>query len=75
MSEGEMSRRSFMAGTLAATVAAGLSASKSMAAVDKKKTALVVWGGWMGHEPDKCAAIFAPWLKEQGFEEIGRAHV
>jgi type 1 glutamine amidotransferase len=29
--------------------------------------ALVVWGGWDGHEPEKCAGIFVPWLREQGF--------
>ncbi len=34
----------------------------------KKKKALFVWGGWEGHEPKKCVDIFAPWLKEQGFE-------
>ncbi|MCX8160564.1 MAG: ThuA domain-containing protein [Candidatus Saccharicenans sp.] len=33
-----------------------------------KKRALVVWGGWEGHEPKKCVDIFAPWLLEQGFE-------
>lgn len=32
------------------------------------KKALIVWGGWEGHEPKKCVDIFAPWLKEQGFE-------
>ncbi len=32
------------------------------------KSALVVWGGWDGHEPKQCADIFAQWLKEQGFE-------
>ncbi len=32
------------------------------------KSALVVWGGWDGHEPKQCADIFAPWLKEQGFD-------
>jgi type 1 glutamine amidotransferase len=30
--------------------------------------ALVVWGGWEGHEPKKCADIFAPWLSEQGMQ-------
>jgi type 1 glutamine amidotransferase len=30
--------------------------------------ALVVWGGWDGHEPKQCADIFVPWLKEQGFD-------
>jgi len=34
----------------------------------KKKKALFVWGGWDGHEPKKCVDIFAPWLKEQGFD-------
>jgi len=29
--------------------------------------ALVVWGGWDGHEPKQCADIFVPWLKKQGF--------
>ncbi len=32
--------------------------------------ALVVWGGWNGHEPKQCADIFAPWLKKQGFEVV-----
>lgn len=32
------------------------------------KSALVVWGGWDGHEPKQCADIFAPWLGEQGFD-------
>ncbi|RFT14948.1 MAG: hypothetical protein OP8BY_1148 [Candidatus Saccharicenans subterraneus] len=33
-----------------------------------KKKVLIVWGGWEGHEPKKCVDIFAPWLREQGFE-------
>lgn len=32
------------------------------------KTALMVWGGWDGHEPKQCVDIFAPFLQEQGFE-------
>jgi type 1 glutamine amidotransferase len=31
------------------------------------KTALIVWGGWPGHEPKQCIEIFAPWLKEKGY--------
>ena len=31
------------------------------------KSALFVWGGWEGHEPQKCTEIFAPWLQEQGY--------
>ena len=29
--------------------------------------ALIVWGGWSGHEPEQCAAIVAGMLKEEGF--------
>jgi len=32
------------------------------------KSALVVWGGWDGHEPKQCTEIFVPFLREQGFE-------
>ena len=33
-----------------------------------KKKALIVWGGWEGHEPKQTVDIFAPWLAEQGFD-------
>lgn len=32
------------------------------------KKALVVWGGWDGHEPKKVADIFEQALKQNGFE-------
>jgi type 1 glutamine amidotransferase len=32
------------------------------------KSALFVCGGWEGHEPERCAAIFAPYLEENGYE-------
>ena len=32
------------------------------------KKALMVWGGWDGHEPKQCVDIFAPYLREQGYE-------
>ncbi len=32
------------------------------------KKALMVWGGWDGHEPKQCVDIFAPFLREQGFD-------
>ena len=32
------------------------------------KQALVVWGGWDGHEPRQTTALFVPFLREQGFE-------
>jgi type 1 glutamine amidotransferase len=32
------------------------------------KSALIVWGGWDGHEPKQCVDIFAPYLEQQGFQ-------
>jgi type 1 glutamine amidotransferase len=32
------------------------------------KKALMVWGGWEGHEPKQCVEIFAPILESEGFE-------
>ena len=29
--------------------------------------ALVTWGGWEGHEPDRVAELFAGWLRQAGF--------
>jgi hypothetical protein len=30
--------------------------------------ALIVWGGWAGHTPEKCAELFAKFLKGSGYE-------
>ena len=32
------------------------------------KTALITWGGWDGHQPDKVAALVAEMLRAAGFE-------
>jgi len=32
------------------------------------KKALIVWGGWAGHEPKPCTDLFAPILQDQGFD-------
>ncbi|MEF2072673.1 ThuA domain-containing protein [Consotaella aegiceratis] len=32
------------------------------------REALIVWGGWSGHEPERCAAIIAGMLEEDGFK-------
>ena len=32
------------------------------------KSALVVRGGWDGHEPMQCTDRFIPWLREEGYE-------
>ena len=31
-------------------------------------SALFVWGGWDGHEPQQCRDIFVPFLHDQGYE-------
>lgn len=31
------------------------------------KSALIIVGGWEGHEPKQCAELFAPFLQGQGF--------
>ncbi len=31
------------------------------------RSALIVWGGWAGHDPEECAAIYRRWLHEDGF--------
>jgi type 1 glutamine amidotransferase len=30
--------------------------------------ALIVWGGWAGHEPEQCASVVAGLLQEAGFK-------
>ena len=32
------------------------------------REALIVWGGWSGHEPERCASIIASMLEEEGFK-------
>lgn len=32
------------------------------------KKALMVWGGWDGHEPKQCVDLFAPFLCNNGYE-------
>lgn len=34
------------------------------------KQALIVWGGWAGHQPEECAAVVAGMLREDGFEVV-----
>lgn len=31
------------------------------------KRALINWGGWDGHEPEACAALFETLLREKDF--------
>jgi hypothetical protein len=32
------------------------------------REALIVWGGWSGHEPEQVAGIVRGWLEEDGFK-------
>ncbi|MEQ1769884.1 MAG: ThuA domain-containing protein [Devosia sp.] len=32
------------------------------------KNALIVWGGWDGHEPEQGAVVLRKWLTEDGFD-------
>jgi type 1 glutamine amidotransferase len=31
------------------------------------REAMIVWGGWSGHDPDLCASMIRSWLKAEGF--------
>jgi hypothetical protein len=72
-----VSRRSFIVKGAAVTAAALISPyvlsrnilPRASSALSGKKV-LFVWGGWMGHEPDKCRDVFVPWLKSEGAEVI-----
>lgn len=35
---------------------------------NSNKKALIVWGGWEGHEPKQCADLFGPLLEVRGFD-------
>ncbi len=32
------------------------------------RKAMIVWGGWPGHDPDLCASMIRGWLKQEGFD-------
>ena len=63
-----VTRKSFFS-LSAAIIALLIISSNAMAQESsplKGKRVLYVWGGWMGHEPDKCRDIFVPWLESEG---------
>jgi type 1 glutamine amidotransferase len=68
-----VSRRSFISKGVLITAASIISPAilsrsnfvQSGSALKGKKV-LFVWGGWMGHEPDKCRDIFVPWMEAEG---------
>ena len=68
-----ISRRSFLLKTSAVAAAAAVAPSvfgSNFLSGEKSplngKKVLFVWGGWMGHEPDKCRDIFVPWMESEG---------
>jgi len=72
-----LSRRSFIlkstvagAALIAAPALLGKSSSGPEKSVLDGKKILFVWGGWMGHEPDKCRDIFVPWMQSEGAQVI-----
>jgi hypothetical protein len=46
----------------------GGGAAKILKEETMARKALMVWGGWGGHTPKECVDLFAPFLREQGFE-------
>jgi type 1 glutamine amidotransferase len=68
-----ITRRSFItksAAAAAAVIIAPSIYSRSFIPEGKSplngKKVLFVWGGWMGHQPDKCRDIFVPWMESEG---------
>jgi len=68
MSELQINRREFIKKSALASAAIPLAGNSLFAQEKKKKSVLMVWGGYEPHEPKKKVDIFAPWLKEQGFD-------
>jgi type 1 glutamine amidotransferase len=60
-------KRTILTAAIIIAAACLLVCSGTAPAPKKDRSALVVWGGWEGHEPKQCVDIFAPWLESQGF--------
>ena len=70
MEKNQFCRRDFFKQSVSAGMAVSFAGKNLFAREGEKtkKSALIVWGGWKGHEPEKCVNIFAPWLQYQGFQ-------
>jgi type 1 glutamine amidotransferase len=70
MGKTQYSRRNFIKKSALIGAAAPLMGKDLFATRQEKakKSVLIVWGGWDGHEPKQCVDIFAPWLEKQGFD-------
>jgi len=69
MAMSTVNRRSFMRGAAAAGTAMATGMNRPLSAQVQPK-ALMVWGGWEGHEPKQCIDIFTPFLRSQGFDLV-----
>ena len=66
--KGPIMKRSVLLAAAVVGISALIVCSGAVQAPKKAKSALIVWGGWEGHEPKQCVDIFAPWLESQGFK-------
>lgn len=65
MQRREFLQKSALAGAALAAGGQFMTATSQELLLQGKK-ALFVWGGWMGHEPDKTRDIFVPWMRRMG---------
>ncbi len=74
MNQSKLPRRTFLkhaafstAGmVLTPLLISGKVQAKQQDPVLKDKKVLFVYGGWEGHEPEKCRDIFVPWMESEG---------
>lgn len=63
-----MKRREFLRAAAGAAVVFGSVGLRAGEGALAGKKVLFVWGGWEGHEPQKCRDIFVPWMRSEGAE-------
>jgi type 1 glutamine amidotransferase len=57
------------------TIVNGRAAGRSEDRRLNGKKVLFIYGGWEGHEPEKCRDLFVPWLESEGAEVILSANL
>jgi type 1 glutamine amidotransferase len=55
-------------GIALATALVSIGSGLAAQGTSPRKKALIVWGGWEGHQPKQTVDVFAPWLTQQGFD-------
>lgn len=61
-------RRDFIKAGIAAGAGAMILPDSVFSAKPEQRSALIVRGGWEGHEPKQCVDLFKPWMEEQNFK-------